>query len=269
MKYIKYFKTSAEATAFQNSPQYTFFRPCVIFCDESENANPLNFQKSIPLDDKMIIATIVTTEPNERIQLFDFSSSAFYEDLQNIDIKLAIIDDFYEKEVPARRTFNYIHADAPYITISTPGRHIVKLLLSEKMEHFGNPFRQELPNLVELILPTDAIDTVGSYDIFNATYIQKLTFGPHFTEFYNDSADYTQLQEITFLSTTPPTIDDTHSEDTDPPLRPCNPTIYVPDAAVNTYKTAPRWQAWADKIKPLSEKPIDSANNTEDEEESE
>lgn len=57
------------------------------------------------------------------------------------------------------------------------------------------------------------------------------------------------LKEVTFLHTTPPTYKDT--------LKNCSSleSIYVPDSAVDAYKTATGWSAFAPKFKPLSEKP--------------
>ena len=57
------------------------------------------------------------------------------------------------------------------------------------------------------------------------------------------------LKEVTFLHTTPPSYNNT--------LSGCSKleTIYVPDSAVEDYKTATGWSQFASKIKPLSEKP--------------
>lgn len=59
----------------------------------------------------------------------------------------------------------------------------------------------------------------------------------------------TSLKEVTFLHTTPPTYSYT--------LYGCSKleSIYVPDEAVDTYKTATNWSEFADKFKPLSSKP--------------
>ena len=65
------------------------------------------------------------------------------------------------------------------------------------------------------------------------------------------SLDYTfsgcsSLKEVTFLQTTPPRYNNTLSD--------CSKleTIYVPDSAVDAYKTATGWSQFASKIKPLS-----------------
>ena len=59
----------------------------------------------------------------------------------------------------------------------------------------------------------------------------------------------TSLKEVTFLHTTPPTYRNT--------LYGCPKleTIYVPDEAVDAYKTATGWSQFASNIKPLSSKP--------------
>ena len=60
------------------------------------------------------------------------------------------------------------------------------------------------------------------------------------------------LTSITILATTPPTLGtDILSETT------TLTAIYVPDESVEDYKTASGWSAYADLIKPLSEKPTE------------
>ena len=57
------------------------------------------------------------------------------------------------------------------------------------------------------------------------------------------------LKEVTLLHTTPPTYNNT--------LKNCSSleSIYVPDSALEDYRTATGWLQFADKIKPLSSKP--------------
>ena len=61
----------------------------------------------------------------------------------------------------------------------------------------------------------------------------------------------TSLKEVTFLRTTPPSYNNT--------LYGCSKleSIYVPDESVDTYKTATGWLKFADKFKPLSDKPTE------------
>ena len=57
------------------------------------------------------------------------------------------------------------------------------------------------------------------------------------------------LKELTMLGTTPPSMQSA--------LQGCSSieSIYVPDSAVDAYKTSTNWSEFADKIKPLSSKP--------------
>lgn len=59
------------------------------------------------------------------------------------------------------------------------------------------------------------------------------------------------LKEVTFLHTTPPSYSNT--------LSGCSKleSIYVPDEAVDAFKTATGWSKFASKFKPLSSKPIE------------
>ena len=61
--------------------------------------------------------------------------------------------------------------------------------------------------------------------------------------------DCTSLKEVTFLHTTPQYYNDTLWNC--PELE----SIYVPDEAVDAFKTATGWSQFASKIKPLSKKP--------------
>lgn len=69
------------------------------------------------------------------------------------------------------------------------------------------------------------------------------------TNFVNTFANCTSLKELTLLPTTPPSYYST--------LVNCQSleTIYVPDSALDAYKTATGWSQFASKFKPLSSKP--------------
>ena len=61
----------------------------------------------------------------------------------------------------------------------------------------------------------------------------------------------TALRWVVCPCTTPPTIESNSFLNTT-----C--TIYVPDASVNTYKTATNWVSLASRIKPISEMPVEN-----------
>ena len=68
-------------------------------------------------------------------------------------------------------------------------------------------------------------------------------------QMHNTFRNCTSLKELTLLPTTPPSMQSA--------LDGCSSieSIYVPDSAVDAYKTATNWSEFSDKIKPLSEKP--------------
>ena len=80
--------------------------------------------------------------------------------------------------------------------------------------------------------------------LVNAPEIPNSVTSLSYTFFYCSS-----LKEVTFLHTTPPSYKNTLNSC--PKLE----TIYVPDEAVDAFKTATGWSEFASKIKPLSKKP--------------
>ena len=98
----------------------------------------------------------------------------------------------------------------------------------------------EIPSGVTSLYSTfyDCSSLVNAPEIPNSVTDMRCTF-----------QGCSSLKEVTFLHTTPPTYKDT--------LKNCSSleSIYVPDSAVDAYKTATGWSAFAPKFKPLSEKP--------------
>ena len=99
----------------------------------------------------------------------------------------------------------------------------------------------EIPSGVIRMMPSTFY---GCSSLVNAPKIPDSVADMSYT-FY----DCTSLKEVTFLHTIPPSYSDT--------LYGCSKleSIYVPDEAVDTYKTATGWSQFSDKIKPLSSKP--------------
>ena len=100
----------------------------------------------------------------------------------------------------------------------------------------------EIPNSVTSLSYT----FYGCSSLVNAPVIPSSV-----TSIFYTFRDCTSLNEVTFLHTTPPTYSYT--------LYGCSKleSIYVPDEAVDTYKTATGWLDYASKIKPLSGKPTE------------
>ena len=71
------------------------------------------------------------------------------------------------------------------------------------------------------------------------------------TDMFRTFRNCTSLKELTLLPTTPPSMQSA--------LQGCSSleSIYVPDSAVDAYKTATNWSEFSSNIKPLSSKPTE------------
>ena len=99
----------------------------------------------------------------------------------------------------------------------------------------------------------DNVYTIASYAFQNCNNLTDITIGSNCISigsnaFYNNAP--TSSITLTISATTPPTLSGTIFSY---PVR-VN-AIYVPDASVEDYKSARYWNTYADKIKPISEKP--------------
>ena len=97
-------------------------------------------------------------------------------------------------------------------------------------------------------IPDSVISLYGTFDsclrLVNAPVIQSGITNMGYT-FFNCP----RIKEVTLLPTTPPSYSST--------LKGCSSleSIYVPDSAVDAFKTATGWSEFASKFKPLSSKP--------------
>lgn len=97
-------------------------------------------------------------------------------------------------------------------------------------------------SLTRFVFPDNIPDTGGVDTMTKLAYVE---IGPG-TTLFSSLKDCPSLETLIIRSTTPP-------ETNYWTLRNANiPYIYVPDASVNTYKSASGWSAWAAYIKPLS-----------------
>ena len=104
-------------------------------------------------------------------------------------------------------------------------------------------------SLVNALVIPDSVTDI-EYTFYGCTSLVNAPVIPDsVTNIFYTFRNCTSLKEVTFLHTTPPRYSYT--------LYGCSSleTIYVPDEAVDAYKTATGWLNYASKIKPLSEKP--------------
>ena len=112
---------------------------------------------------------------------------------------------------------------------------LTSITIPDSVTSIGDNCFRSSRNLLDITIPS------------GVTYIGKAAFGSIGT-----NSPYVPLI-FTCLATTPPTLETYDSSYL--PFYRSTVEIYVPDAVVNDYKTANGWSTYADKIKPISEKP--------------
>ena len=122
-------------------------------------------------------------------------------------------------------------------TIKTDGFHfltsLTSLVLSSSLETIETFGISECISLETLVLPSSVTSLAGSA-IFNPL----------------------SLRELIVESSTPPTCSSSFiNYNSEWSMSHVQLTIYVPDAAVDTYKTADGWSAYASQIQPISARP--------------
>ena len=102
-------------------------------------------------------------------------------------------------------------------------------------------------SLKTVIMPK--VKNIGYRPFGNCTSLERLDLPASVTNIWNDAfLGCTALKVITIAATTPPALDTTA-------LRGQSAEFYVPDDAVETYKAASGWSAYASRIHPMSECP--------------
>lgn len=90
----------------------------------------------------------------------------------------------------------------------------------------------------------DGVKEIGSEAFRNCTSLTSVTI-PESVEFFGGFTGCSSLTDITFLSETPPTIEQYTLDGTN------DCPIYVPDESVDAYKTANYWTRYASRIQPI------------------
>lgn len=96
----------------------------------------------------------------------------------------------------------------------------------------------------------DGVKEMGTASVYMADHLKKITF-PSSLEKLNDAAlRGSDVVVVEFLGNTPCEMLSTSIE-----LRNNNITFFVPDAVVDTYKSATGWEIYTELINPISESP--------------
>lgn len=141
-----------------------------------------------------------------------------------------------------------IHCETANICIGRSG--LTSVVLPSDKTTIGKSAFSSCGNLVEVTL-NEGLTTIGEAAFQNCTKLPSITIPSTVTSVgVNFMRQCAALQEVVMLPTTPPTIGVNSF------LQSYNLTsIYVPDASVSSYKGASGWSSFADKIKPISERP--------------
>lgn len=105
-------------------------------------------------------------------------------------------------------------------------------------------------NLINVNIPS--LKRIGIYDFYECRKLEKLEI-PSVTFIGGNAFGYCDaLTALIINRPTPPTLDNINAF-SNTPIQKGTGYIYVPDSAVNTYKTATNWSSFANQIKPISE----------------
>ena len=119
--------------------------------------------------------------------------------------------------------------------------------------NIGMRFFYYRTNLIgDVILPPTLTQITGAEVFFGCTNVHSITVGENVTTIRNDvfRGMGNNMKALIINRVTPPTLTGTNAFlSTDACI------VYVPDSAVNDYKTANYWDAYASRIKGISELP--------------
>ena len=99
----------------------------------------------------------------------------------------------------------------------------------------------------------NGVKLIGGNAFANCNHLTSITIPATCTSILGDAfQNCTALTEMIFVGATPPTLSNANTS-----LGSTSYTfpIYVPDAAVNTYKNATSWANYASRVKGISERP--------------
>ena len=146
---------------------------------------------------------------------------------------------------PDFSSINYTYS--PFYNIRT---QINSFEFGDSVEHIPAYLCYGMSKLISITI-SNSVTQIGNYAFYGCSGLTSITI-PNSVTSIGERAFYqcSGITSVTMSSIVPPSLssgvfDSTHS----------NLQIYVPDESVDAYKTAINWKSYADKIKPLSQKP--------------
>lgn len=104
---------------------------------------------------------------------------------------------------------------------------------------------------LERVIMSNALTSIGEGALRNCTGLIYVECFDKLTSIGNRSFQNAAIETFIIRRTTPPSLNTTSFLDT--PIANGTGYIYVPDEAINTYKSATNWSAYAEQIKGVSE----------------
>lgn len=137
-----------------------------------------------------------------------------------------------------------------YITTATSNK-INNIIIENGVTSLPNLCFCGLKGATSINIPNSVV-SIGS-QCFYGSSLTSVTIGSGITSIGQQAFDMSSSHSLTVTlnATTPPTLNTNATSI----FNSTNTIIYVPDASVNTYKTASYWSSAASWIKPISEKP--------------
>lgn len=127
------------------------------------------------------------------------------------------------------------------------------LHIGSSVTTIGDSAFVDCESLTNIVLPNSLI-TIGGSAFVNCRSLSSIDI-PSSVTYIGDSAfrNCINFTSITCNAVIPPTLGGNYYSRTFDDTNNCN--IYVPNNSVESYKTATFWNKYADRIKPISEKP--------------
>ena len=121
---------------------------------------------------------------------------------------------------------------------------LTSITIPNSVTSIGNNAFAHCFNLTSITIP-NSVTSIGEYALADCRNLTDVTIGSGVTSIGNSCFYTSYLKSITVEALTPPSLGSNAITSVT--------TIYVPEASVETYKTASRWSSYADKIQAIQD----------------